>query len=95
MRLPDYQRKDPHWRVFKRCGYSFHVVCVPQSTCPTCQDGIRRRVRENAQKAKQAIFSQSPVDGKTSTDPSLNAKDKSDKDDAGLPEVSGKEVEER
>ena len=93
--FPDCQRQDPHWRVFKGCGHSFHVVCVPQSTCPTCQDGIRRRVRENAQKAKQAIFSQSPVDGKTSTDPSLNAQDKSDKDDAGLPEVNGKEVEER
>lgn len=82
-------------KVFKGCGHSFHVTCVPNSACPTCQEGIRRRVRENARKAKQAIFSQSPTEGKAATNPSANAQDPSDEDEAGLPDGNEKDVEER
>ena len=43
--FPNYQRHDPY--------HSFHVGRVfHQLTCPTCQDGIRRRVHENAHKQK-------------------------------------------
>ena len=92
--FPNCERRDPNWRVFQGCGHSFHVACVSNSTCPTCQEGIRCRVRENARKAKQAMFSQSPTEVKAATNPSANAQDSSDEDEAGLPGGSEKDVEE-
>ena len=93
--FPNCERQDPNWRIVKGCGHSFHVTCVPNSTCPTCQEGIRRRVRENARKAKQAIFSQLRTVVKATTNPSANAQDRSDEDEAGLPDGNEKDVEER
>ncbi len=59
-------KEDLNWRVFQGCGHSFHHSCVPASVCPICQDGIRRKVLEHAQKAKEAIFASCKQDN-TST----------------------------
>ncbi|XP_044177566.1 5-formyltetrahydrofolate cyclo-ligase-like isoform X5 [Acropora millepora] len=48
--LPTCQKQDDsNWCVLKGCGYSFQVTCVPNRTCPICQqEDTRRHVRGNA-----------------------------------------------
>ena len=42
------KQDDSNWCVLKGCGYSFQVTCVPNRTCPICQEDTRRHVRGNA-----------------------------------------------
>lgn len=76
--LQTCQKKDPNWRVFKGCGHSFHVDCVPSTTCPICQDGIRRKVKEHAQKAKEAIFTSSKLQKPPTDNTGPNAEDQTE-----------------
>jgi len=94
--LPNCSRyNDANWRVFKGCGHSFHMACVPHSTCPICQEGIRRHVRENAQKAKQAIFSPSSTIKETKASAKTTNVDQTGDDEAGLSCLNEKELEEK
>ncbi|XP_068741106.1 uncharacterized protein [Montipora capricornis] len=95
--LPNCQRQnDMNWRVFKGCGQSFHVVCVSNLTCPICQEGIQRHVRENAKKAKQAIFSTSSTRHKrTSSDTTTNTDDTTDNDESSLACLNDRELVEK
>ena len=46
--LPTCQKQDDsNWCVLKGCGYSFQVTCVPNRTCPICQEDTRRYVGGN------------------------------------------------
>lgn len=93
--FPNCQRRDDaNWRVFKGCGHSFHVACVPEPICPICQVGIRRNVREKAEKAKQAIFAQSPTQQESKAHAKA-AEDQGGKDDDGLPSLTEMELEEK
>ena len=73
------------WRIFRRCGHSFHLECnLPDiSACPICQDLLKSKAESLGKTTNDAVknFKNKPAEGSTNSDEETSDDEEDSRDD--------------